>query len=1083
MKNWIKAFMVLAALSLNAQNAAEKKQNTITVNSAQYTEYVKVPPQPISEHPPSIDAGEKKDGTPENAKPKEDEIIIFTGSVSISVSDGVSVSTIKADKVIYNKTRDSLTAIGNVFYEKKTGLEKGESFKGEQLLFSIKKLEGVFLNGILEQAAAKKNKDPFKIHTDAAGRNESGTIAFKDALLTTSKEDDPLWSIRASRVWLLPGNEMAFVNGFLSVGVVPLIYLPFFYYPADEMILHPVFGFRNREGAFVQTTTYLYGRKPLPKAEEESSFSNFLQGDTLKEQKLEGLFLKNLDEPAKNTDGSYLKLMADAYSSLGYLTGIEGKFSPPKSFFKQIQFQSFLGFSNTLYRLAGSGSSVVYSKYDEKGIVNKNSSNLFGKNVPFRYYFNFNTNITKAPFRFTVDFPLISDPFFREDFLNRSEDMNWFKYLLNREKLAAEKEPARETYYSWKLDGSVRPVFLQLQPWITSIALEAVSGRFNFEAKENKFLLGENKLYAPDRSFFHPKNFVPEFRVGINGTLFSTSLLNKKRNKSARTEIEGIENPFDENFAQDLKNAVENSETSANETPKDKPQEKSGEQEKSVDDFMQALFPAFKIDTPKTKNTLDYINYDLSYKINGSFLQDLIFDHKNWAKPEDVKWKDFFSNYYKLNGSVGLDSRLIYNQGMLNLNNSFLLTGNYQRHPWVKDNAKKAEYELNNFKRNVYSLTNTNTVKYSPFIFNEVFKPSFLEWSISEIVVKNSFTGTYIKPEWKTEKTKWDKDFIKTHSTAAGVGVTLNEHTQLVTTAVNLPPLLQAYTWKGNFSFPYGKLNIYARLFEKEKDKKKWFWEPFSAQLTFTFPYNINLSQSYIYNIEDKKHDKYSVSIVWKGLSAFYNMSREIPYRLDLPPAGWVARSSTKEFIPHSLGISYSNTAAPFEFYSWKNRIKLQLSFSTNVHFNLIRTTDSYFTFSPKITFKIHEFWDISFTSASRNDVIARYFQNFMNLPAPLPGEKNIAKDLLSSFYFWDEAARRRSGFKLKSLNLELTHYLKDWTMKFSYSVKPVLRKAQRKYELEPTISFIVQWNPITDIKVHAKKEDKVFKLERGEIK
>ena len=164
-------------------------------------------------------------------------------------------------------------------------------------------------------------------------------------------------------------------------------------------------------------------------------------------------------------------------------------------------------------------------------------------------------------------------------------------------------------------------------------------------------------------------------------------------------------------------------------------------------------------------------------------------------------------------------------------------------------------------------------------------------------------------------------------------------------------------------------------------------------------------------------------------------------------------------------------------------RIKLQLSFSTDVNFNLIRVTDSYFTFSPKITFKIHEFWDISFTSASRNDVIARYFQNFMNLPAPLPGEKNIAKDLISSFYFWDEAARRRSGFKLKSLNLELTHYLKDWTMKFSYSVKPVLRKAQRKYELEPTISFIVQWNPITDIKVHAKKEDKVFKLERGEIK
>ena len=120
-----------------------------------------------------------------------------------------------------------------------------------------------------------------------------------------------------------------------------------------------------------------------------------------------------------------------------------------------------------------------------------------------------------------------------------------------------------------------------------------------------------------------------------------------------------------------------------------------------------------------------------------------------------------------------------------------------------------------------------------------------------------------------------------------------------------------------------------------------------------------------------------------------------------------------------------------------------------------------------------------------KNDVIARYFQDSLNLPIVIPGEKNIFKDLISSFYFWDENARLQSGFKLKSLSLDLTHYLKDWLMKFSYSVKPVLRTgASRKYyELVPTVTFFVQWNPIGDIKVQAKKEDNVFSVTSGEIK
>ena len=455
-------------------------------------------------------------------------------------------------------------------YTRKIGSSAGESFKGGYLIFNIKKLEGVFVDGIIEQAPAKKSQDPFRIHTGLAGRNESGAIAFKDAMLTTSKEEYPLWSIRASRLWILPGNEMAFFNGFLSVGVVPIMYFPFFYYPADEMLFHPVFGFKNREGAFVQTTTYILGRKPAPKSDEATSFSNFMQSDTEKKQKLEGLFFKKLDEPASDTGGSYLKLIADAYSGLGYLAGIDGKIIPKKGYVKQIDFNAMLGFSYNLYPADGS----IYTQYGDNGRI-YNKANLFGKMVPFRYGFNFNMSMTKSPFNVSISFPFISDPFFKKDFMGRSEDMNWFKYFLNKDKMAAEDNTSSENFYSWKIDSSINPSFSLLQPWVNYMALEAFSGKVNFEAKKNEDLIGKDSLYSPDRLFYYPKNILPELKAGIGGTIFSTRISSRKKDKPQKKDLAGINNPFEEDT-------------------------KPIEEKESSRLFSQELFPLFKIDPLKT---------------------------------------------------------------------------------------------------------------------------------------------------------------------------------------------------------------------------------------------------------------------------------------------------------------------------------------------------------------------------------------------------------------------------------------------------------------------------------------------------
>ena len=146
--------------------------------------------------------------------------------------------------------------------------------------------------------------------------------------------------------------------------------------------------------------------------------------------------------------------------------------------------------------------------------------------------------------------------------------------------------------------------------------------------------------------------------------------------------------------------------------------------------------------------------------------------------------------------------------------------------------------------------------------------------------------------------------------------------------------------------------------------------------------------------------------------------------------------------------------------------------------FDLLKFTGSSFDFVPTVTFKLTDFIDLSFSSNSTNDVIARYFQNVINLPAELPGEKNPLIDLQKSFYFLDKKERSMSGFKLKSLSVEVTHYLHDWTANLKTTLKPELKTdGAYYYDFVPEVTFIVQWKPISDIKTTVKSKEGVFTL------
>jgi len=1157
---------------------------TITINSARTTEYKKlkgkkkedkdkttdtstdesVPKEdndkPVNDNPSSErsvatesestdDGSDNKSGSEDEWE--EEELVIFTGGVSISVSDTSSSSTILADKVSYNKTRSTMEAVGHVQFERKIGEQVAEKFVGEYLLFDIQKMQGVFYKGVVQQASNKKGRDPFSIHTYIAGKDASGVIGFKNSFLTTSKSDDSLWSIRASRLWVLPGNELAFANGVLSIGVVPLFYLPFFYYPADEMLFHPVFGFKNREGYFLQTTTYLIGRKPLAKQDKTSSFSNFLQGDALKKQKLEGLFFKKLDENDSIQDPSYLKVMFDMYSRLGYLVGGEGKFKPKRGYVKNIDISAFFSFSNTIYPLStdSSSKSALFSNF-APGAVKKsalNKSNFFGKVVPFRYNLNFNTSLTREPFNVSINFPFISDPYFQKDFMVRGEDMNWFNYLLNKDKLAKESSStSEETSYTWKMQGSIRPSFQILKPWVSSFSFDELSTIVNFYSKTNSKLKDQDSLHSPERKFYYPQSAKPIFKASLSGSIFSTTMLEKKHkrktdkasknetlNATLQNTLREIENPFEKTKEDEEKEkSQEKIEKASEEGSKDKEgksqaeNKKEGEKEEKTLEEKQAknkkkklsemtpeelqqkemeitdglyaqitdnFLPIYKVSYPQSfasyfLNTI--LKYDLTYKLSGQTIYEATFDHDTWKEAKDINWKKFYSKYYQLKGDASLNSNLSIYKGLLTFTNSFAFASNYQQHPYVKDETKKDTLKLNNYKANVFNLKNTNTLKLSPFVDFDMFKSTSFSWTLTEILLQRKFEGTVDTAKWKIEKFKWKKEFVTSHVASAVLGWSFKGYTQSINLSMNLKPLLKSYSMSASFAVPYFKTGLSVRRFEKEKPDKekpnqKLFWDPLKFTASLSLPFKVSLSHEYIYNIEDKKHDKASFSVSHSYFSASYVMSRVIPYKLD-KATGWKAEgkdNKDKKFIPTSF--SFSASSFPLEFYSWKNRVNFKASFTSNLSFNLIRLTDSYLAFSPKLSFGIHEFVDISFGVTSRNDTIVKYFNDTFKLPVEFAGEKNILKDIAYSLFFWDTEKRKQSDFKLKSIDFSLTHNLKDWTMTFSYSIKPILKteKGKKIYKFDPTISFFVQWNPIGDIKVRAKQEEKKFSVERGEIK
>lgn len=1035
----------LFVLPMFSENSGDVEETIVIIESAQKTEYKKI---------------------------QEEDVVIFVGDVKLSVSKASQEIIIEADNVTFNRNRSTIYAEGNVLF---TEIGKGneasnESLTASSLLFNTETMEGVFDSARVVQESSKNinlsNGTTLIVSSDLFGKENSGTVTFKNGILTFCDDENPHWKIKASRIWLLPGNEFSFLNALLYVGNLPVFYLPFFYYPKDEMIFNPVFGYRPREGYYFQTTTYLLGRKPLQSNsndEEEAGIFDFMKNTELMVQEREGLFLTNTEEKATMPKNS-LKIMADVYSNLGGMIGIQGNFKDI-GIISSLNFSTYLGFSNTLFQL----NQNQFSKFSPSGKIYYDFSYLMGLKLPFRYYGNFEMNLAFSPFNLKISLPLHSDQWFNNDFLNRSESMDWISFLL--EDSLQQEQPIKEiSSYSWTASGSVsNPKWIKnLSPYVENLSISSISSSINFISKENQDINGEKAIYSPERKFFYPGSVYP-LKVTMN---MSGKLLSLYTNKPSKTEeyksnnISILENPIEK----------ENSIESISQPQKNEEEYKKTE---NIDETINHTFisedflPSINISKIQIQNIKD-ITLDISYSIKPTFISEISYFSEKYTTPQDINLSKIQMSYINLKSPFTLKSSLNLKNSFLTLTNSFDFSPVLQKHPKIDPEYENSNIEsvnkikLADYNNSNIELKNSNSLVFKPFVFLDNLKNFSLSWNTSFTLLKSKFTGEITNPKWEYDSVDWTSNTIGKNNLSASFsssqyGGLISE---TITFTANLPPLRDSYSGTLKLAFPFcSNLSISFGIREKSNTDSSWVFDPIVQSSSWNFfDKKLTLTENFKYNVEEGHAENLSLTLKGFGLSASYTMNYTNPYKFSSGDGTWLLVNK-KEFLPYELKFSYSMPNSNLSFFA--GDFTFAPTLSSEINFDLIQITDCYFSLSSGFTVKITDALTFSFSAVSRNDVMYRYVQDWVGLEMELPGETNIFKDLFNSFAFWDRGLRQASGFKLKKLSITLAHDLHDWTLNSSFSLEPRLIKTSKpyRYDFSPYFTLSVLWKPMSSLK------------------
>jgi len=998
------------------------------------------------------------------------------GDVRLILHDKEDVHKIKADEVLFNRTRNIITAKGKVEYIKEKG-DTTEIFRGENITVNIDDWDSVFLDGDSEKTLSDDNT-AYRFEGTVISRSYDDVVILNNARISNANNEEALWSITASKLWLLPGSDFAIYNMVLKVGEILVLYFPFFYYSADDLVFHPVIGYRSREGGFVQTTTYIMGR-PKGDTTEQSSITKILGSSADMEKEPNGIFLRSTGKKAVNTNDKTLKLMADYYVNLGAYAGID--FSIPRmGILNSFDLSAGAGFSRTLTKI----SSGDYTPYAKDGSVEWNNSNLFSNTVPFRYRMKTQSSLRGTYGSLSWTLPYYSDPFIDRDFFqSRAEAMDWVNMIQQGSDIIDDDNKSDLQPYSWQLNGNISPSVGFLSPYVSGLSISNITTSLAFKVIDNNTI---NNIEHPGRKFFAPDKYTI---YNVSGSVSGTPLSIGKKSSSAKAaENKEQEDPL-KNIGALIPPWEENKTTS----------EKKTNDDKLAPPVLNKTF-----DIPRTGNS----QFSAGYQLSPSSSSELQFMTGSWKKSEDINWNEVQSILSNFSGNGNINFNLNHSEGLFSNSLTFSGSGTLRDFNYLNEEADiyDTEAKRETAKKQQYALTNYSSL----YAYNTTLKPLYKDPIFGQSNIQYSFGGTLVKskkydintvldgpeltPEWGTLKKEQTKDGeeilgIRNHRLASIIAANIMDKQQSLTVSADLPPLDPLI--QTNASFRAWFSTTTARIDFKKPEildnlpNNEWKIEPLYLSEIFDFGSISRISYSMAMEPEDDfKVTNISASLSLWAFNAVFsavklNKWEFIPDKPDSPSEGgkWVQQTDEEPTInPRDLTISYRKSLTEREII--KNRLGFSINVDTRLFYDLQRHTNSNFQFSTGFALKVNNFLDLTMSATSENAVVFRYFKNVpgmeeytkMYIDGP---QNNIFLDLADSFNFFDNSKRQRSGFKMKRFNLTAVHHLGDWDATFIVAMSPYLDPASNppKYDINAEITFLVQWSAISEIKTDLKYE------------
>ncbi|MCL2472349.1 MAG: LPS-assembly protein LptD, partial [Treponema sp.] len=1007
------------------------------------------------------------------------------GDVIISLKDGNAVHRIKAWEILYNRTRNVLTASGNVEYVKEDG-DTVETFKGESITVNLDNWSSIFMDGVSERSISG-NATAYRFAGTVISRNSEEVTVLTGADITNPANEEAYWSLHASKLWLLPGNDFAFLNAILKVGNVPVLYVPFFYYPADEIVFHPVLGYRSREGTFLQTTTYILGRPQTEAVSENSITKIFGNASQNMEKKREGVFLRTTGAKTVSPNDTRLSVLFDAYVNLGAYLGTELAL-PKKGILGDMTLSAGLGLTRNVYPIGDIN--TPFPRYN--GVSEWNQGQFFSYTIPFRYRMKYDGSFQIPNGTFTWSLPYYSDPYVDRDFMRRSEVLDWLSMLREGATSGTEDPTDLSSYelstYEWRLSGSYSPSVSFLSPYVSSFSVSSIYSSLLFGSQiSNKYSIAPSDPLAlpsptgipnPGYKFFFPNLFtVYSVSLSVSGTPYTSgSSAGSTASSPAGGPAPGDSllpalprSPWDD---------TENSSTDQSSTDSNNP-DSTGQGGYPQDTY--TLSPPVLSQRFTLPVSAGGPQFSINYRLNPTSASEMQFRTTAWQEQDDINWSELSSVLakFRTDGSVGFTVSQAQT-GLYTSTMNFSGTGSWQDYTYMNNEAEdfntdaKRTTAQNRADGETYITTNwANTTTIKPFYQSSIWSNTNFQYNLQGLLAKNSVDSTGAR-DWVYGS--WDKTNITNHQVSANVAANVMDYNQNLSISTVLPPRDPSASGNATFRAWITETSLRGSV-QQPWDESLRSWDPVYLTETFTFGTVGNFQQYVVFDPEQKQYTTLTSSLSLSGFTGSYSMVYAKPYRFN-PLYGSAGSGSQALWLlqdkerlePRQLQLGYVKTFTQSNLFG--QRLSFSININTGLTFDLQRYTNSSLTFGLGVTVGIANFLDLSFSTNSENSVVYRYFQFLPFFDTPPTNlysgyETNMFMDLFNSFRFDNDELRKNTGFKLKSINVSLVHHLGDWNAKLSLTMTPYLNTASfpYSYKFSNEVSFLIQWVPITEIK------------------